>query len=1120
MSQSGTLAAAAAAKLNAMVAGLGSTKTALIGDVGGAKKRKSTLKDTTSKLIAGLKDIRQLTHRGESLQVHAGESAAHSMRKAEDLATVFSTPSSKYNLRMLEEHSALSKVFGGCSRSIHENLEEFMEWKEVTDELRDLNFGSMCESELVDAIDQIIPPNFEPPPAHGIKDLRQAALQALKGAWAHGHELSVIQTMLLMEAVRPGSAGTIANLLFALVVSMLKVGGKLVVHSDEVAVEIEDKVTMKGIVEKEERDSESDEGDDTFGNDGYSDSDDSFGSGRGTKLKGKLQQGLFFTNCWSRFKDGLQGHTHFPSTRLQFPHTRTQLKCRDLEDWDAALLDVLGKGISGEKYAFTLQLRTSMRSDCNSAVFLCSPDASAQHLTILSQRARDMFTRVEEPFVDVLNCNDLSIESCGLDAKQQRVHMTDVFKIVKHSVHVGLSRKAIVEELDLQSRAGNSILNCILPPVAQIGSQFGASFNSNFEKDLSTPTSMSTVVNGDVGNGLISNARARLTAQNSLLPVAALQSKLSRSVRKGPEGDAAVVKAAPGRQFNHNFPLLVTASWGIMHVGRGTTLSISELNFSWLPRFLVPDIIGAGDVASQAFTYYTDCLHPSVVESGGILSEEMENSLLWVMVCLRRFSKANVTENMINRLRWSSKSQVRMVSCLVVIWRLVQYQHCAQDEINEVKGGSWSWAGCLVPLSLWQISRLLLKAADISEAKWVAILDTNTHRLRVADLLNSEEFSKAVCLLTETFYSFRYDKSRKEQLDSVDGDSDSSLSPGRQPNALKRGAQIHISGGVEASASRGGSRQAAMQHMAHVKTQQMSEAALAHMNRRMKKKAAKKAAMEMKERLEKLASVDRFGLEAAARAAGARRDTAAKVRAAVAAREAAAAAAAAASATATPGGPSKEAMETYPGDEAAAAIEDSKHRQFRDRLLSFVARFLSELIVAQTKSAKWEDSEQYINLGSKFTARRSSIKMDIKNFLQDISKEKVKQNSAASPAGAQKHEHKHEHEQGQQYPLDGEFVTWPDIFPDNCDVWVGGLCPSDVVQYMVRWTLDRAAVEGFEDITSKQLQHRKASLGEVSVGQGRPYTVVRRIVRRTLLREARKRIEERHRQAVEQTHIE
>ena len=191
----------------------------------------------------------------------------------------------------------------------------------------------------------------------------------------------------------------------------------------------------------------------------------------------------------------------------------------------------------------------------------------------------------------------------------------------------------------------------------------------------------------------------------------------------------------------------------------------SELSYVWLPRFFPPDITRKHrnpHIQSAANTLSDSSAlnilkeseeHPSLPESCGILYEEMESTLIWVMNASKSILQTRITTEIQNTLKRMNKMELRMTACVLTIWQLVLY---IRSRLYEDAGLPADWSSCLNSLQLWPLSRLMLKVCEFLQSKgWYAGVhdnvdseDTRTSKMLV---MLQENFQHGVRCLMECF---------------------------------------------------------------------------------------------------------------------------------------------------------------------------------------------------------------------------------------------------------------------------------------------------------------------------------------------------------------------------------
>lgn len=778
-------------------------------------------------------------------------------------------------------------------------------------------------------------------------------------------------------------------------------------------------------------------------------------------------------------------------------------------------------------------------------------------MSLLSQRARDIGIYNDDNYMAIINRNAMMAvqaltgsatagsSSAGLGSGEARLAMkqqaVDIVKTIRSASQASRTKKAVIEYLDISSKIGNSILSSGLYPshftgqttlqgvgaiVAALNAPLhsasgGATAGSNHttagasSKDtFSTKSSLgsnsgaatggagtSSTASGTIGQKLLTSETLLTLEKESRLKLAAatIQSGFTMTAVRARKNSQLIIPP------DNPFPYIVTAEWGTAVHGHSPIIGVHDLQYTWLPRFFCPDIVGTGDHTTQPYTRSSENTPPDVRESGAILTEELESCLLWIMITTRRFARADITPKLINRLRHATKVQVRATSCLLAMWNLVNYQRSAD---NEIQGRPAVWSACLQQITLWQAARLICKVNDILEAPWHSLLAAaaaSTRGIRVSDVMANEEFPKGICLVAESFYAFAYDAAPTRLVHEDVPDSRPISKPVRPST-----------GGDEKVQGRPGVGQLSRETM-------RSQTARLHINRRHIQKAAKKATMALRERVDALRSVTRFSRSVAVQMAMDRKD------AVVSASQTEAGVLATAAATSATGG-NKVTVSAQPVVKESSADIIAAGRLFRDRFLAFLAMYLAELVVHHCKSPPMASAVEkvvdrkmahvstaggYLSLGAAGAAapsqsnQNATNKADIKSIIGDSVGVLV----AGVPGGTAR-------------GIGGgataavapptEFITWPDIFPDNCDITLGGFSAADIVQYLLRWTLDNAGVDAYvQTNTDEARSHPTNSAGgKVDMKKGvrnslpmkRSIAELMRLMRTLLMEEARRRL--------------
>jgi len=708
-----------------------------------AKKRKGSTIPTRSAIAGATSSIfDRFTPEGELIK---------------DLDGLLSSPTCFTNILMLETHPHLSGVFKGMSSGIVRNISDFADWKSTLTELKTIDPIKLSQDDLKLLLFTIKPPIFDDFDVNNDTEMNA-------GLWLQGYELTLIQTLLLSEAIIPGSSSSLIEVVFALQASYLQKNGHIVCHPDEDLPSTD----VYADIYSDDDDDEEEEDDDDDKDDDEDEDHDYFDDGTGNAkhpIKERVdearverqdlfdvhdsvhsqpsrrstadidqskrssffkrldkydttggirsQEGVHFINSWSSLELVLKGTSSFRGPQSKSNHS-SALSCRDFENWESVLLDVLIEDLGIEKYVFTKALRdTSM--GLKSDIFLTSFLHPSQ-ISIFSQRARDLAVHHYD-HISIINGDPLLSRSpyhADTDDfhKQQRLFLSDLIKYTKNAINNHRSRRAIMQKLDLQSPFGNSIISSVLLHSHHTMKNVTATVGTT----TSTAAAMSSTTRAD-------NIRLK-TRDNKIIE---------------------------SKSWQTLFPLIISSEWGQASHGFGALSAMADLNFIWLPRWSAPDVIytevsndgtsGASSKSVDLYSRFTAGTPPSLSESCGILYEELEGSLLWVLNANKILNKSHITVEIRNRLNRASQVEMRVTACMISIWQLVQYLRCANREVNDVPA---VWSACLNPINLWQFTRLMLKLCDLIAADW-------EKNLSIKNRLLEEKFVKAIWLVAESF---------------------------------------------------------------------------------------------------------------------------------------------------------------------------------------------------------------------------------------------------------------------------------------------------------------------------------------------------------------------------------
>lgn len=661
----------------------------------------------------------------------------------EELTDLLSSPQAFQNMLMLESHTNLSPIFKGMAAGIVRNIHDFSDWKSALFALTAVDPTKLSDKNLEVLLFTIKPPVFddfedENTDQNGPGSPTRAVDE---GLWLKGYELTMLQTLLLSEAIVPGSCGSLVEVMFALIATYLRKDGHIAHHPDEVQgnemsdsdedfdfddieeeEEEEDMFDMNSVVSRHASNVRSSIFSISSRNNSASGSHKDVA--RSTFFRGlenfrkmsrvSFQEGVALINSWNKLEKVLNGTCRERGPQYVRPPTVSEstLCCRDYENWEAVLLEVLTEDLGMEKFVFMKDLRDSTLGQ-KSSIFLASHLHSGQ-MAVFTQRARDLAVHNYDQ-IHVINCATPAEE--GLNPKIQRGQLAEAIRTIKYAVASQRTKKAIVEMLDLQSPFGNSLISSVLLHAGHAqGGVVQKGLDATQHLDMSTLNTSIGKKDGAPADGADKNSSQQ-------------QQQLVASYKR-PEQ----------KPWHASFPLIISTQWGAMAAGCGPFMTIADLNYTWLPRFFSPDVINADADARDTLYSKFAGLPPSLAESCGILCEELETSLLWVMNSNKSLAKSHLTPEIRQRLRRATRIEIRVTAALVTIWQLVQYLRCARREEHDMPA---VWSACLNPVSLWQLTRLMLKTADVLHVTWAGG--------QVSSILEQERFTKAMWLMAESF---------------------------------------------------------------------------------------------------------------------------------------------------------------------------------------------------------------------------------------------------------------------------------------------------------------------------------------------------------------------------------
>lgn len=705
-------------------------------------------------------------------------------------------PRFKQLCTLLENHRSLGRVFAGLTSIIFVKYDdEILEWKRALMATSDLDVQALSSQELYEHVIQLIPPIIDERDesemsgsttdidSHGAEgEGSQERLPApARGLWMLGKELSILQTIILASVLAPGSVGKLIDIYLAMVTVYLQHDGILVGHPDELNVAEKEEDSDNEVMETLDGSSSSEEDEEGEHGNAFCKGvmpAHSLSTGGNGPSKRKHQDGIMVVNSWSKLSNILGERTLARQARFSTKTSRYKLTCREYENWESILLDILTcfPVTPIDKYTYMHSLRDAV-SGVSTNVFLSSPTArnalsSAQsdesggraQLILLSQRAKEL-SQYSSKNVPLFN-SKLYESNDGTVSDSAR--LVEFVAAVKSAVLSSVQQRAIIQDIALNSSAGNTLIAAILNAVHASTNHLSIGTNS-----------------GPSIKGVNAKVKPRQDAHKDI----------AESIEK-----ALLRKEVTRNSITKSYPLIISSHWQEEHMRSGfffqatntvdnrnrsmrqySRLSSAPFNFlgtmsfSWLPRFRCVDIISTSDSSFESPPEH----RLSINESCGALYEELEGSLIWVINSFRLLTKTNLTSRIKNRFKFANKLESRLTSALITIYRLCLYIECKEREEEKMmelqqeqtEGGhggtaagstdtlstfSIEWSKCVEPVSLWQLSRLMLHATDIvnDAEKFVENLGGQNDDPARTDVLNSDEFRHGVALCSASFLEF------------------------------------------------------------------------------------------------------------------------------------------------------------------------------------------------------------------------------------------------------------------------------------------------------------------------------------------------------------------------------
>eukprot|EP01038_Epipyxis_sp_PR26KG_P006876 gene6876-9418_t len=502
--------------------------------------------------------------------------------------------------------------------------------------------------------------------------------------------------------------------------------------------------------------------------------------GNKNSIKLKIQSNVAIFNNWSKLESIINQSKPIESFpyRPRDQYSKYSLSCRDYMPWEVVLKKILTSPPNIEKFIFMKSLRESI-NNIKSKIFLSSNDCTYQIATF-SQRARDL-SIYNNKYTGVVNANiyqqmglSQHTNSMGWDLqiRNQRNQLNELIKYVKSSILSFTSQRSIIQLHNLHSSFCNSLLTSILlysthqltnnnhnnnPTVHNINKGYetllyhlsvltnayslSTGNNNNNSNQINESNNNNNINNNNNNNNSIS------ILQSSILSLLATYKQSN-----GNNNHNSSHNNHSNREWYNHYPLIVSVPWGVNTptpvITGAPSHSLSDCSFNWLPRFFSPDVISSSLLNNDKLNNNNISSQPTLHESCGILYEDLESNLLWVInnkKLLCQSSRGLLSEKMKQKIKLTSKLEIRMTSSLIVIWQLVQYLRSA---VRESIGHNGMWSVCLNSINNFQLSKILLKTNALLQ-----LINSNNElsRLLSHQLVKDHRFIRSVCTITECF---------------------------------------------------------------------------------------------------------------------------------------------------------------------------------------------------------------------------------------------------------------------------------------------------------------------------------------------------------------------------------
>ena len=372
-------------------------------------------------------------------------------------------------------------------------------------------------------------------------------------------------------------------------------------------------------------------------------------------------------------------------------------------------------------------------------------------MMILSQKAKEL-AQYNNKYIPIFNCR-LYQQNVQINSHNK---LADFIKLVKNATMSNVQQRAVIQDVCLHSFSDNAILSSILH-----------SF-SNQQSILLQQNGAAAVASKTVdGLAEIFDRNAELKAKVSTL--------ISKSY------PLIVSSIWNERNIQSNYSISLTAKTNNVHsegipifngeleLKKGINYPFSyfnTMNFHWIPRYQCVDIVGTTAASLQSPHSNQNFSSMTTSESCGVLYEELESCLIWTMNAFRLLIKTNLTSAIKNRFKYAKKLETRLTSGILACYRLCLYAECKEKEdrlwlqstlfsgSNIPTVAAVQWSKCVEPISLWQLSNLMLHCSNIITKPEDVLIEADSYWHDGHKLLEHTDFKHGISSCTNTFLTF------------------------------------------------------------------------------------------------------------------------------------------------------------------------------------------------------------------------------------------------------------------------------------------------------------------------------------------------------------------------------